>query len=222
MNAIYEFTFNGVSPLILHQDNVSFQEKTKAWQKDPRNKTVSVAGDDRSPAWSWIGCLYISEGKCVMPSDNVMTALRTAGAKVQVPNGKNGKTFKDVTQYGIIPGDECFDLTVGGKTISTTKILDLEGDNEFPKHEALARSLGFELFTKRAKIGQSKHVRVRPRFDSWSIKGSLHVTDQSLTDAVMAEILSIAGDRCGLGDWRPSSKTPGPYGRFTVDLKRVG
>jgi hypothetical protein len=31
--------------------------------------------------------------------------------------------------------------------------------------QEVARSFGFELFVKRAKIGTNKHVRVRPRFD---------------------------------------------------------
>lgn len=223
MSGIYEFEFTGKSALILHADDIDYTDKVAAWRKDPKNKNLSKAGDDRSPAWSWIGYLYMSGSQVVMPADNVMSCLRKAGAYLMVPGGKHGKTFKDVTQYGIIPADETFPLLLNGKPITkVSKILDLELNNDFSHHQSVAASLGFELFVKRVPVGQKKHIRVRPRFDKWSVKGTLHVTEDSLTEPVMLDILNLAGDRCGLGDWRPSTKTPGPYGRFSVTLKKVG
>ena len=221
MAETYEFTFSGTSPLLMHFDNPDGASAIDAWRKDPKNKTVSVKGDDRSPAWSWITYAYTGGGKLVMPSDNIMTALRKAGAEMEIPGGKRGKTFKNATQYGLLPTDTSFDFLVGGKTVSTKKIMDLWEDNDFSKHEKLAESLGFKLFSKRASIGQSKHLRVRPLFENWSVKGSFVVTEQAITESILVDLLTIAGSRCGLGDWRPSSKTPGPYGRFSVALARV-
>lgn len=48
----YEVTLKGESPLLMHKDNIEFGERIKKWQKDPKNKDLSVAGDDRSPAWT--------------------------------------------------------------------------------------------------------------------------------------------------------------------------
>jgi hypothetical protein len=78
------------------------------------------------------------------------------------------------------------------------------------------------LFVKRARIGNAKHVRVRPRFDSWSVSGTLTVLDDSITTDVLERILTHAGAYAGVGDWRPSSpKSPGPFGRFTSTVKEV-
>ena len=81
--------------------------------------------------------------------------------------------------------------------------------------------LGFELFVKRAKIGKAKHVRVRPMFRNWEAEGTLTVLDEEasgLKHANLQRILDLAGAMVGLGDWRPSSPTPGCYGRFTAQV----
>lgn len=217
----FEFTLTGKSPLIMHFDNIDGMEEIDRWRKDHMNKPLCVKGDDRSPAWTWIAYLYIGDGKVVMPSDNVMTAMRKAGAAKEIPNGKHGKTFKDATQYGIIPSGEAFEFFNQGKSVSATAVSDLWGDNDFAKHEEMAGDLGFKLFKKRAKIGQSKHIRVRPMFMEWSVKGSFVVTEPAITESVLVELMDIAGDRVGFCDWRPSSKTPGPYGRFNAVIERV-
>jgi hypothetical protein len=221
MATTYEFEFKGKQPLLMHQDNIAGQELIKRWQKDPKNKAVSEKGDDRSPAWTWQIYLYTGDGKVVMPSECVMSCIRKAGAMIEIPGGKRGKTFKDATQYGIIPADESFQFFCCGKPLELEPITALWEDNDFAKHQDLAKSLGFELFVKRAKIGQSKHIRVRPMFKDWSIKGSFVVTEQAITSPILAEMLMLAGDRVGQGDWRPSSKTPGPYGTFNVNLSQV-
>lgn len=221
MIGTYEFTFTGKSSLLMHFDNIDGIAEIEAWRKDPVNKAVSVRGDDRSPAWTWIAYAYIDNGNLVIPSDNVMRALCSAGAQKEIPGGKHGKTFKDATQYGIVPTDETFSFLVGGEKVPTQEISNLWEDNDFSKHEKLAEKLGFKLFKKRAKIGQSKHIRVRPMFTEWAIKGSFVVTEQAITEEVLGDLLRIAGDRVGLCDWRPSSKTPGPYGRFDAMLERV-
>lgn len=221
MAETYEFTMTGVSPLLMHFDNLEEAARIKAWQVDPKNKSVSIKGDDRSPAWTWITYAYRSGGKFVLPSDNIMTALRSAGAQKEIPGGKHGKTFKDATQYGIIPTATAFDVLIGGKPVPTKKIDALWEDNDFAKHRAAAESLGFKLFVKRAKIGQAKHARVRPMFEAWQVKGSVTVTEQAITETVLGDLFGIAGDRAGVCDWRPSSKTPGSYGRFSATLERV-
>ena len=88
-------------------------------------------------------------------------------------------------------------------------------EKDYEVHEAAATALGFELFAKAAKVGMSKHVRVRPRFNAWSISGSITVVDETITGDILQLILEMAGTYCGLGDWRPSSPgKPGPWGRF--------
>jgi len=218
----YNVTLTGLTPLLMHMDNLVFSEKVKAWQKDPANKEQSVAGDDRSPAWTWLGYLYHNTKMVGMPADNLMTVLREGGSKVK-NTGK--ETYKKQTQSGILIDQEQWDLTIGGKSVPVAELNALIGCNDFQKHLDAAESLGFELLVKRAKIGAAKHVRVRPLFREWKVTGSLTVIDpelSGLTLRVLETILNQAGALCGLGDWRPSSPSKsGTFGRFAPEIKKA-
>lgn len=205
--------------MLLHHDNLDFGERVKAWQKDPANRNKSVAGDDRSPAWTWIGCLYHDADKLVIPADNLMTVIRE-GAK-RVSTGKRG-TFKSQSQSGILINEESWPLFVNGKTVAWNEVTTLGAEESFDKHQKFAIAHGFELFVKRAKIGQAKHVRVRPRFQNWSCTGSVTILDDAITKPLLQTILDQAGRFAGLGDWRPSSpKSPGPFGTFTATVEEM-
>ncbi|MBQ7609332.1 MAG: hypothetical protein IJU76_15395 [Desulfovibrionaceae bacterium] len=217
----YFVELTGVTPLLMHSDNITFTEDVNAWRKDPANKKVSVAGDDRSPAWSWAGYLYAEQGKIVMPADNIMTMMREAGAKV--PTGKARETYKLRASYGLQLSTLYFDFFCNGAEISTDWINALVGVSEFEKHEEAVKDHGFRLFLKRAKIGAgpraSKHVRVRPMFENWKIAGEIAVIDESesgLTADILLRILQIGGQQIGLCDWRPSCSSAGSYGKFNV------
>lgn len=219
MQKNYMVKLNGMRDLLMHKDNVQHGERVKRWTKDPANKDISVAGDDRSPAWTWIGYLYEDSGKIVLDSDNLMTMLREGGA--QVATGKGKKTFKAQSQSGIIVNEIGWPLIVDGREINYEPIKSLLNENDFEKHQQLAEELGITLFIKRAKIGTSKHIRVRPRFSNWQAAGTITVTDAMLTKSVLRDILTFAGARCGLCDWRPSSKTPGQFGTFTAEIEEI-
>lgn len=210
------FELTGEMPLIMHRDNIEGGERVKAWQKDPANKNVSVPGDDRSPPWTWHTYCYEDGEKIVMPQENIMAAMSKAGAQLIL---KKQKTFKEITQSGLIMASENCDFLCNDKEIAWADIDGLR-DEVFAKQSEAAQDLGFSLFVKRAKIGTSKHVRVRPRFDDWKIRGTLNVMVQEITFDVLSKLFELAG-RVGLGDWRPGCKTPGPFGMFTAKLRKV-
>ena len=219
----YEIQLEGVTPIIMHQDILAFGEKVRAWQRDPANREHSVAGDDRSPPWTWLGFLYHNRKVVGIPSDNLMTMIREGGAKVRT--GKGQETYKKHSQSGVAIDGEQFDLYVDGREIAVATLNDLIGNMDFNAHLEAAEAAGFELLVKRAKVGQSKHVRVRPMFRSWTAVGTLTVIDEELsglTQPVLTSILNQAGAMCGLGDWRPSSpKSPGSFGKFSPEIKRL-
>lgn len=217
----FEVTIESKSPLLMHWDNIDFAELLKKWREDPANQKYSVRGDDRSPAFSWLGCLYNDGSNVAVPGDNIMRALMEGGASVPVPGGKGGKTFKAQTQSGMAIDEEYWTLLIDGKPISMAPLTGLMSENDFTKHQEVAAESRFSLFVKRAKIGASKHVRVRPRFDRWSLRGLVNVWDEQIKKDALQNILSAAGSYKGLGDWRPSSRTPGPYGRFSATVKEV-
>ena len=210
----------GETPLLLHNDNVEWADFMEAWRKDPANKGSSRAGDDRTPAFTWLGYLYHDAGAVAVPADNLMTMLREGGAKC--PTGKGQKTYKAQTQSGLLVDQAAWPLAVAGQAVPYQTLRALMAEPDFCKHEQVAKDHGFELFVKRAKVATSKHVRVRPRFDVWSCSGSITVLDTAITGPVLKDILTFAGAYAGLGDWRPSSpKAPGPFGKFSVQIKEL-
>lgn len=217
----YLVTITGTQPLLMHADDIEWADRMEGWKNDKDNKKGSKAGDDRSPAWRWLGNLYHDGESVVMPMENIMRCLMEGGAMVPVPGGKNGKTFKAQTQSGIQPLAPSWPILVAGKTIPVVKLLKLVGNGDFEVHKKYAADHQFELFIKRAKIGASKHVRVRPQFQNWQCEGQLVVSDEQITIGILRDILEMAGRYKGLGDWRPSSKTPGFRGMFTAEVKKA-
>jgi len=217
----YSVQLRGSAPLIMHRDNIEWADYMSAWQVDPANKDVSIKGDDRTPAWRWLGCLYHdAAGIFSIPQENVMRAIMEGGAMVLVPGGRSGKTFKSQTQSGMMSVDPFWPLSVGkAGRINFSSVEPLKDEPEYKKHIQAARALGFDLLCKRVKISSSKHVRIRPVFQDWTLSGELTVWDDQITAEVLKNILQRAGQYKGLGDWRPGSKTPGPYGTFAASIK---
>ena len=221
----YAIELTGTTPLIMHRDNLSFSEKVRAWQRDPANKEQSVAGDDRSPAWTWIGYAYADDKFITMSADNLATCIREGGARVPTGKKSGDKTYKKLSQSGIVLDMPEYEFTVNGKQIPLDPIRSLIGDTDFFHHMEVAEQLGFELLVKRAKVQMAKHVRVRPLFRDWKIRGTITVLDEDmfgLTQDVVQMIFDQAGTFRGLGDWRPGSpKSPGFYGKFQTVLKKI-
>ena len=62
--------------------------------------------------------------------------------------------------------------------------------------------------------------RIYPCIPEWSTKVALRVTDERITPDVLREAFKIAGDRVGVGRFRPYDG--GAYGRFElVSLEKV-
>jgi len=217
----YSITLTGQTPILMHSDNIPGAERLAKWRKDPANKKISQAGDDRTPAWTWTTYVYHDGHEIGIPSDNLMTMLREGGAKV-TRSGKS--TFKKETQAGIIMDQQQFRLLVNGKPISIEPIRALVGNNDFSAHLDLAESLGFELLVKRAAIGRAKHIRVRPMFREWVAVGSMTVLNEEqsgLTSDILQTIWTQAGAFVGICDWRPSSGASGTFGRFTATVEAM-
>jgi hypothetical protein len=216
---LVNFTLTGKTPLLFHSDDVEASDALSIWRKARDNKEVSRPGDDRTPAWTWITYLYTDGTQIACPADNLSASLRAAGAEIKI---KGNKTYKSLSQSGIVIADLMMPVLIGGKPVLNSKLADLETINDFEFHKQRAVELGFTLFVKRAKVGQSKHVRVRARFEEWSISGQLKVTTPNLPFDVIVEMFEIAGQYKGLMDWRPSSpKTPGPFGCFDAKVKKA-
>lgn len=217
----YEITLTGKTAFLMHQDSIEWADRMDGWKLDPKNKKFSKAGDDRTPAFRWIGYLYHDGTTLALPQDMIMRCIMEGGALVLVPGGKSGKTFKAQTQSGMMCETPFLPFFTGGKQVQMTDIQPLMEEQDFKAHQDAVEALGFSLWPKRARIGASKHIRVRPRFEDWSVIGNLLVLDKQITTDALTDILESAGRLKGLGDWRPSSRTPGPFGTFHVSLREI-
>lgn len=206
----------------MHADNIDFADQMEAWKNDPKNKGKSKPGDDRTPPWRWIGCLNSDDPKggfVTIPSEYLMRSIM--GGAAEVPTGKKQKTFKSQSQSGLLCAEFHWTLLQDGKPIRMSDINECQKLEKFSEHKEAAQMLGFDLFVKRAKIGQTKHIRVRPIFDKWSITGHIVIMDDAISVDTLATILDIAGKFKGMGDWRPGAPTPGAYGMFTSSVKAI-
>lgn len=216
----YTVTITGKTPLLMHYDNIEWADRMEAWKKVPAHKAASKAGDDRTPPYRWLGSIYHDGGQLILPADNLMRCLLEGAA--MVPTGKRQQTFRQQSQTGITPGGVLgWPLLVAGNPVPTAPLFEGAEQATFDEFQARAAAHGFLLFCKRARIGQSKHIRVRPRFDDWRVTAQLAVSDEQITEDVLRDIVTYAGRYKGLGDWRPSSKTPGPWGTFTAEIERA-
>lgn len=204
----FQFTLTGFMPLLMHADNIEGSDELQEWRRNPANKGVTVAGDDRSPGWTWQTYCYHDGVHVVMPAENIMVALRQAGAQMIL---KKQKTFKEITQSGLLISSESCEFRCGENQIKWSSIIGMR-DKTFSEQSAACKKLGFELFVKRAKVGTSKHIRVRPKFTNWSVTGEIMVLKPEITGEILSQLFELAG-KAGLCDWRPAGKTPGPYGQ---------
>jgi hypothetical protein len=209
----FEFTLTGIMPLLMHADDIDAADTLSQWRKDPANKNRSQAGDDRSPAFTWHSYVYSDSKNIVMPSENIMVALRQAGSQMIL---KKQKTFKEISQSGLLITTEFCDFSIDGKPIPMSLLHRIK-DMPFAEQAKEAEKNGFRLFCKRAKIGTSKHIRVRPRFDNWSVYGRIQVIAPEISDEHLRQLFDLAG-RVGVCDWRPGCKTPGPFGMFSAKV----
>jgi hypothetical protein len=214
----YEAELENVTPLLMHRDNLEFKPTVERWQRDPANRDKSIPGDDRSPAWGWLGSLY-HDGKVVaLPTDCVMASCMGAGAEVKAGRGR--KSLKAQTQSGMAFAEPFLAFTCnGGTSIKMAALQSLAQEENFDQHVAVVRDQGFALDIRRVRIGDRKNVRVRPVFDTWHARGVLNVWDDALTEDALATVFYLAGDKYGLCEWRPSGRRPGPFGRFRATLK---
>lgn len=215
----YQVTLTGKTPLLMHSDNIEWADFMDEWRANPENKKLSKAGDDRTPAWRWLGCCYHDGENLCIPQGNIMRCLMEGGAMVPVPGGRSGKTFKSQTQSGMMSMEHSWTLLVSDNPISWAELKQLKDIQDFSSHKTAASKLGFNLLVKRAKIGQSKHIRVRPQFDAgWKVSVRIAVWDEQIDKKTLQTIFNFAGQYKGLGDWRPGGKTPGPYGTFEAEI----
>lgn len=75
-------------------------------------------------------------------------------------------------------------------------------------------------FTVPVVVGRNRVLRTRAKFDMpWTVSATIYGDEEMLDRTKLETWLDIAGQRIGLGDWRPEKS--GEYGRFSVKSVEV-
>lgn len=122
-----------------------------------------------------------------VPCDMIQAAMREAGSKFKVGRG----TAKKLTAYSLSVKEEQIPLNR-------------------KEYDAIDTRWGTHPST-----GNSVSVS-RVRFDKWALEFTLVVNVDRIELSMAKEILTEAGDICGIGSYKPANKSPGKYGRWKV------
>lgn len=123
-----------------------------------------------------------------VPSTWVKGALTTVSSDYKLPSSR--KSVKSVVGGAIIPSSE--------------KIYFSEG--YLLKH--------VEIDSRPCVVQRARIMRHRSRLESWTLEFTLQIEDSILEPSNVHEMLSDAGRRAGIGDFRAAKG--GPFGRFHV------
>jgi hypothetical protein len=219
----YRVKLTGVTGLIMHRDDVTSADRIKVWREERKRDKKVLKGDDRYPSWCWKTYLYTDGANVAFPTDNLSSGLSKAGVQFSLGGGK--KSLKEAAVSSIMFPDEYFDFAPAGHDPIKVKTIvdDIDDDAEFEACIAPAMGLGIILDVKRASVGQSKHVRVRPRFaPGWTMEGAfINTNPDMIPEDQQQQLWQYFGEFVGIGDWRPSApKKPGRHGKFTVEVTR--
>ena len=214
-----KFVLEGLTPLIPHNGDVELTDELTRWRKDNKNKNVSRPGDDRSPPWTWQTYLYNDGVDVCVPAMNVWTSFRNAATSKSM---KGQKSFKESAAAGLYIEEEFIPIEIDSdnKIVKWADIVAMR-DESFNEQMARVKKKGFQLFTKRVSVNKNKHLRVRPLFKSWRLRGTLIVSVPEIDLETLRDIGDIAGRYKGLCDGRPGSKSPWPYGVFSASFEEI-
>lgn len=180
----------GITPLICNR----FHDEA-AMSATSGTRTSAMATDRGSPKDIATKKLYLGvDGAPCIPQPNLLRCLIDGG------------TFHKV----------------GKSQVTTQSKSMLFGAFDIPAAEIAIQNAQPWTVDTRAVVIPSTKGRIlahRPRFDDWSLEFEAIIDTTIVNEKLMRQIIDDAGNRVGLGDFRPSKK--GPYGRFRVDLWQV-
>ena len=150
----------------------------------------SAGGDRGTPQEIAASKLYVDEqGKVGIPQPNLLRCLVDGGAyhklgKRQITTAKSSLVYS------------CLDV------VGTMLPLKYKQPWVVDTRPIVIPSTGGRI------------LAYRPRFDDWEISFEIELDETVIGVKLLRSIIDDAGQKIGLGDFRPSKK--GPYGRFVV------
>lgn len=135
--------------------------------------------------------VYRHNGSFYHPGAAISRLLREAGSGHKLTGTR--KSLKFIVPSAVTVLEDCIDILDNGK-----------------------HAKKFEVDSRPVVIPSTKGriMRHRPRFDTWGMKFSLEIDDETLPVDTVHLLLEEGGRKLGIGDFRPEKG--GPFGRFAV------
>jgi hypothetical protein len=183
-------TLKGTAPLLMHSSRLAnpLDPAAKA-MKEFTSKRVKTDDDHHEIARrEFIGGMYYDpDAGPYVPADNIHRALLDAAKKT-----KSGPKIKE----GLFISTDINPLAYSG-----------------PRNiEKLWEAQVFTLIVS-AKVTTQRVMRTRPMFRDWGVAAEGILDEEIIDLKELQKIAVTAGERIGLGDWRPR------YGRFTATVE---
>lgn len=130
----------------------------------------------------------LPDGTIYQPSIHILSSMKKAGAKFQIP-GQGKLTYKNLIGSGAVM---------------------INPDAIPHKNQA------FEVDVRAVVVPSTRGrvVRRRPMLNSWRLCFEIEFDDTEISADDINEILTYAGKRVGIGDFRPEKG--GSFGRFMI------
>lgn len=206
-NTKIQINVKGTTPMIMHSSRTAnpLDPFAKALKKVSSKRAKTDEDYEQLAKIEYEASLYrdaddFKNGpNLYMPTENIIACLVNAGKKL-----KNGRSSMKAAITGIIPSSP----------------LGYELKTPWDSYEEMC---GDERswFQKIVNVQGSKVVRTRVLIPEWSFTMDAELETNICDVDMLGEILTVAGRLIGLGDWRPSSGTPGSYGKFLAKVKAV-
>ncbi|MFB3926404.1 MAG: hypothetical protein ACE14T_10160 [Syntrophales bacterium] len=140
----------------------------------------------------WKSALYWDDNLGIYePASHIEGALIKAAVNFQI-TGKGKKTYKDLFKSSVFVTPDYIPHGLNGSP------------------EKLLSSGKLSVDKRLVRVANSGVERMRPMLKSWSLEFVVEVHDSQISREVVKEVLDLAGQQYGIGDFRPR------YGRFMV------
>jgi hypothetical protein len=179
-------TIRGVAPLLMHNGQLAdpLNHLTQAIRKISTKKDKTEADLEELAHLEWLGSLYLHQQEPCLPGELLEGTLVEAAKK-----RRRGKQVS------------------AGVWCEQQFPLQYEGPRE---PEVLWNDSRFR-FTIGVRVQRNRVMRTRPRFEAWAADITVTFNDELLNQAEVLDLLRLAGEQVGIGDWRPK------FGRFVVE-----
>ena len=177
----------GVSALLCHSGKLAdpLYEGTKQLKKLSSKRGKTDADLEMMAKVEFIHSLYLDNGQPCIPAEVLEASFINAA--------RRNKQGKKVQAGVVVPNN--YPLIYDG-----------------PRDPEKMWEDGRFRFSSTVRVGTSRVSRMRPRFNEWAADIEVEYDPNMLNEAEIKEIVKIAGESIGIGDWRPR------FGRFKVEF----